>query len=40
MVTKGVDVATVFHPGRKPTAYEGTAMDWTSPTCTSVADTG
>jgi hypothetical protein len=35
VVTKGVDVATVFHLGRKPTAYQGTALDWLSPTCTT-----
>ena len=33
VVTKGVDVANVFHLGRKPTAYQGTALDWLSPTC-------
>lgn len=36
VVTKGVDVASVFHLGRKPTAYQGTALDWTSPTCTTL----
>ncbi len=35
VVTKGVDVANVFHLGRKPTAYQGTALDWQSPTCTT-----
>jgi hypothetical protein len=35
VVTKGVDVATVFHLGRRPTVYQGTALDWLSPTCTT-----
>ncbi|HVF33100.1 MAG TPA: DUF222 domain-containing protein [Acidimicrobiales bacterium] len=33
VVTKGVDVANVVHLGRKPTVYQGTALDWLSPTC-------
>ncbi len=36
VVTKGVDVASVFHLGRRPTVYQGTALDWTSPTCTTL----
>lgn len=36
VVTKGVDVVSVFHLGRRPTAYQGTALDWTSPTCTTL----
>lgn len=36
VVTKGVDVANVFHLGRRPTAYQGTALDWQSPTCTTL----
>ena len=35
VVTKGVDVANVFHLGRRPTAYHDTALDWMSPTCTT-----
>lgn len=35
VVTKGVDVANVVHLGRRPTAYQGTALDWLSPTCTT-----
>lgn len=35
VVTKGVDVASVVHLGRKPTAYQGTALDWLAPTCTT-----
>jgi hypothetical protein len=35
VVTKGVDVARVFHLGRRPTAHQGTALDWVSPTCVS-----
>ncbi len=36
VVTKGVDVANVFHLGRKPTVYQSTALDWLSPTCTTL----
>ncbi len=36
VVTKGVDVVSVFHLGRKPTACQSTALDWTSPTCTTL----
>ena len=28
VVTKGVDVASVVHLGRKPTVYQETALDW------------
>lgn len=35
VVTKGVDVANVFHLGRKPTVYQDTALDWRSPQCTT-----
>lgn len=35
VVTKGVDVATVVHLGRRPTVYQGTALDWLTPTCTA-----
>ena len=35
VVTKGVDVANVFHLGRKPTTYQDTALDWSAPTCTT-----
>ena len=37
VVTKGLDVAAVVHLGRKPTAYQDTALDWLSPTCTNTA---
>ena len=40
VVTKGVDVASVFHLGRKPTAYQSTALDRTSPTCTTLGCDG
>ena len=33
VVTKGVDVATVAHLGRKPTAYQTTALQWRDTTC-------
>jgi hypothetical protein len=35
VVTKGVDVASVIHLGRRPTVYQGTALDWLAPTCTT-----
>ena len=35
VVTKGVDVHTVFHLGRKATVYQDTALDWQSPGCTT-----
>lgn len=35
VVTRGVDVASVVHLGRKPTAYQGTALDWLAPSCTT-----
>ena len=35
VVTRGVDVANVFHLGRKPTVYHDTALEWSSPTCTT-----
>jgi Domain of unknown function (DUF222) len=34
VVTKGHDVISVAHLGRKPTAYQRTALDWTTPHCT------
>ncbi|MGI8684026.1 MAG: hypothetical protein ACR2MO_02810, partial [Acidimicrobiales bacterium] len=33
VVTKGVDVVSVAHLGRRATVYQSTALDWTSPTC-------
>ena len=35
VVTKGVDVASVVHLGRRPTVYQSTALDWLAPTCTT-----
>jgi hypothetical protein len=35
VVTKGVDVVSVAHLGRRPTAYQSTALDWLAPTCTT-----
>ena len=35
VVTKGVDVANVFHLGRKPVAVHDTALEWRSPDCTT-----
>lgn len=35
VVTKGVDVATVAHLGRRPTAHQLTALRWRSPTCSA-----
>ena len=35
VVTKGVDVATVAHLGRRPTAFQRTALEWRNPTCTA-----
>lgn len=34
VVTKGVDVATVGHLGRRATAYQLTALQWRNPGCT------
>ncbi len=34
ILTKGVDVHTVAHLGRKPTAFQKTALQWLSPVCT------
>jgi hypothetical protein len=34
VLTKGVDVHTVAHLGRKPTAFQKTALQWLMPTCT------
>jgi hypothetical protein len=34
ILTKGVDVCTVAHLGRKPTAFQKTALQWLMPTCT------
>lgn len=33
VVTKGVDVATVAHLGRHPSAHQHTAMEWLDPRC-------
>lgn len=33
VVTKGVDVATVAHLGRDPTAHQRTALEWLNPRC-------
>jgi hypothetical protein len=33
VVTKGVTVTGVAHLGRKPTAYQQTALEWRDPTC-------
>ncbi|MDZ7677639.1 MAG: hypothetical protein U5K29_03705 [Acidimicrobiales bacterium] len=33
VVTNGVDVATVAHLGRDPTAHQQTAMEWLDPRC-------
>jgi hypothetical protein len=35
VVTRGADVANVFHLGRRPTAAQATALEWLSPTCTT-----
>ena len=35
VVTKGTDVASVVHLGRRPTAYQATALEWLAPTCTT-----
>ena len=35
VVTRGVDVASVVHLGRRPTSHQATALDWLSPTCTT-----
>ena len=35
VVTKGVDVANVFHLGRRPVAVQQTALEWQAPTCTT-----
>lgn len=37
VVTKGVDVVGVAHLGRRPTAHQQTALQWTSPQCTNTA---
>ena len=36
VVTQGVDVANVFHLGRTPVAVQKTALEWLSPTCTTL----
>jgi len=33
IITKGKDVAGVVHLGRRPNAYQQTALDWMYPTC-------
>ena len=33
VVTRGVDVTTVAHLGRRPTAYQETALEWQAPVC-------
>ena len=35
VVTKGDDVANVFHLGRRPVAVQETALQWRSPTCST-----
>ena len=35
VATKGADVHTVAHLGRRPTATQQTGLDWLQPTCTS-----
>lgn len=34
VVTRGVDVVNVAHLGRSPTAYQRSALQWLSPSCT------
>ncbi|HUR18532.1 MAG TPA: hypothetical protein VMZ51_06295 [Acidimicrobiales bacterium] len=34
VVTKGTDVVNVAHLGRRPTAFQRSALDWLNPTCT------
>lgn len=34
VVTKGTDVVNVAHLGRRPSAAQGSALDWLHPTCT------
>ncbi|MDP9388643.1 MAG: hypothetical protein M3Q48_12210, partial [Actinomycetota bacterium] len=34
VVTRGVDVVSVAHLGRRPNAHQRSALDWLSPTCT------
>jgi hypothetical protein len=36
VVTKGQDVANVVHLGRRPVAAQRTALEWLSPTCTTL----
>ncbi len=33
VATKGVDVVSVAHLGRRPTAHQQTALEWLYPTC-------
>lgn len=33
VVTKGVDVVSVAHLGRRPTAFQQTALEWLAPSC-------
>jgi hypothetical protein len=33
LLTRGTDVASVVHLGRRPTALQATALQWLSPTC-------
>ena len=35
VVTKGADVVSVAHLGRRPNAHQHTALAWLSPTCTA-----
>src|SRR5206468_3367656 len=35
LLTKGNDVASVVHLGRKATVYQETALQWLDPTCTT-----
>ncbi len=36
VVTKGVDVVNVAHLGRRPSAFQQSALDWLSPGCSAV----
>ncbi len=36
VVTKGHDVVNVVHLGRRPTRFQQTALEWMSPTCTTL----
>lgn len=36
VVTKGVDVVSVAHLGRRPTAHQQTGLEWRIPECTTL----